>query len=82
MKSSKPKRSESTLSRFSSIFKSDGKKLTDVMVDEFKLNDRFSGESSFQVVDYHLANDKWHIMILDSRTNKIKLLFNKKPELY
>jgi len=45
MKSSKPKRSESTLSRFSSIFKSDGKKLTDVMVDEFKLNDRFSGLS-------------------------------------
>lgn len=45
MKASKPKRSESTLSRFSSIFKSDGKKLADVMVDEFKLNDRFSGLS-------------------------------------
>lgn len=41
----KPKRTESTLSRFSSIFSSDGRKLTDVLVEEFRLNDRFSGLS-------------------------------------
>ena len=55
MKASKPKRSESTLSRFSSIFKSDGKKLADVMVDEFKLNDRFSGESSLRSMNSSFA---------------------------
>ena len=38
------KRTESTLSRFSSIFSSDGRKLTDVLVEEFRLNDRFSGK--------------------------------------
>ncbi|CAG5109942.1 Oidioi.mRNA.OKI2018_I69.chr2.g4410.t1.cds [Oikopleura dioica] len=43
--STKVKRTESTFSRFSAIFKSDGKKLTDVMVEEFRLNDRFSGLS-------------------------------------
>lgn len=41
----KPKRTESTLSRFSSIFSNDGRKLTDVLVEEFRLNDRFSGLS-------------------------------------
>jgi len=40
----KPKRNESTLSRFSSIF-NNGRNLTDVLVDEFRLNDRFSGLS-------------------------------------
>lgn len=39
----KPKRNESTLSRFSSIF-NNGRNLTDVLVEEFRLNDRFSGE--------------------------------------
>lgn len=41
----KPKRTESTLSRFSSIFSNDGRRLTDVLVEEFRLNDRFSGLS-------------------------------------
>lgn len=41
----KPKRNESTLSRFSSIFGSNGRNLTDVLVEEFRLNDRFSGLS-------------------------------------
>jgi len=40
----KPKRNESTLSRFSSIF-NNGRNLTDVLVEEFRLNDRFSGLS-------------------------------------
>lgn len=41
----KPKRNESTLSRFSSIFGGNGRNLTDVLVEEFRLNDRFSGLS-------------------------------------
>jgi len=40
----KPKRNESTLSRFSSIF-NNGRNLTEVLVEEFRLNDRFSGLS-------------------------------------
>ena len=40
----KPKRNESTLSRFSSIFGGHGRNLTEVLVEEFRLNDRFSGE--------------------------------------
>lgn len=40
----KPKRNESTLSRFSSIFGGQGRNLTEVLVEEFRLNDRFSGE--------------------------------------
>ena len=42
----KPKRNESTLSRFSSIFGGHGRNLTEVLVEEFRLNDRFSGEFS------------------------------------
>lgn len=41
----KPKRNESTLSRFSSIFGGHGRNLTEVLVEEFRLNDRFSGLS-------------------------------------
>ncbi|CBY15715.1 unnamed protein product [Oikopleura dioica] len=41
----RPKRNGSTLSRFSNIFKSDGKKLADSLTEEFHLNDRFSGLS-------------------------------------
>ncbi|CAG5110428.1 Oidioi.mRNA.OKI2018_I69.chr2.g4833.t2.cds [Oikopleura dioica] len=41
----RPKRNGSTLSRFSHIFKNDGKKLSDTLTEEFRLNDRFSGLS-------------------------------------
>jgi len=44
-KAKRPKRNGSTLSRFSNIFKSDGKKLADSLTEEFYLNDRFSGLS-------------------------------------
>jgi len=44
-KTKRPKRNGSTLSRFSNIFKSDGKKLADSLTEEFHLNDRFSGLS-------------------------------------
>ena len=40
----RPKRNGSTLSRFSHIFKNDGKKLSDALTEEFRLNDRFSGK--------------------------------------
>jgi hypothetical protein len=43
-KTKRPKRNGSTLSRFSNIFKSDGKKLADSLTEEFHLNDRFSGK--------------------------------------
>ena len=42
-KTKRPKRNGSSLSRFSNIFKSDGKKLADSLTEEFYLNDRFSG---------------------------------------
>ena len=42
-KTKRPKRNGSSLSRFSNIFKSDGKKLADSLTEELYLNDRFSG---------------------------------------